>query len=293
MNSRQIECFFKVAKYLNFTEAGEKLFTSQSNVSKIISQLEEELGMTLFIRGNNFVRLTPSGAVMLSAFDQVKDFIEEQKRFAKYTELGKSGYLTVGLITYMSVEKFFLNILNRFQEIYPNIIIKFIIIENENIESLTYKSVDLILTHEFDRPTSKNFLNKRICNTEMFLLYGKKHKLFGKDNLSISDFKCEKIWTKKSSDTSSRTIIVEKILSYYGIDSYKTESSDNFENALLQICMGDGVALLDNITSTQINDAFCILPIDKEAYLMGIDVVWNKNNLNPAIALFVNLIPDV
>lgn len=293
MNSRQIECFFKVAKYLNFTEAGEKLFTSQSNVSKTISQLEEELGMTLFIRGNNFVRLTPSGAVMLSAFEQVKDFIEEQKRFAQYTELGKSGVLTIGLITYMSVEKFFLNILNIFQEKYPNVIIKFVIIENENIESLAYKNVDLILTHEFDRPTSKNFLYKRICNTEMFLLYGKKHKLFGKENLSVSDFENEKIWTKNSSDTSSRTMIVERILSYYGIKTFKTEATESFENALLQICMGDGVALLDNITSAQINDAFCVLPIDKEAYLMGIDIVWNKNNLNPAISLFVNQIPEV
>lgn len=291
MNSKQIECFFNVVKYLNFTEAAEKMFTSQSNISRYISQLEEELGLTLFTRGNNYVRLTPSGSVMYSAFEQMNEFLNEQKKFARYTEKGQSGYLKIGFISFMDVEKFFMNILSKFREKYPNIIIDYVI-EKDNIDVMTNKNIDLILTHEFDAPSAKNFLSKRICYSQMYLLYGKNHRLFNKNNVSITDFKEEKIWTINCCDTPSRSQIVERIMHSYGIKAYTQEATEDFDNALLQISMGNGVALLDFLTYPQISDSFRTLPIDKEIYRIGIDIVWNKNNLNPAISLFTKIIPE-
>ena len=55
----QIKCFLNVAEYLNFTEAANHLFVAQSSLSRNISNLEEELGMQLFVRTKKYVRLTP------------------------------------------------------------------------------------------------------------------------------------------------------------------------------------------------------------------------------------------
>ncbi len=154
-----------------------------------------------------------------------------------------------------------------------------------------FKNFDLLLTHEFDHPVSKNYLSKRICNVDMFLLYGKNHKLYGKQDLSIKDFNNELIWTTDKANTHERISVVEKILSYYNIQSYHTESTSNFDNALLNISLGNGIALLDPFTIPMIGSGFATLPIAPEAYQMGMDITWNKNNLNPAIPLFVSLLP--
>ena len=62
MNTTQIECFLAVAQTLNFTQAAKSIFISQQAISKYISNLEEELGVRLFIRRHNEIELTAAGA---------------------------------------------------------------------------------------------------------------------------------------------------------------------------------------------------------------------------------------
>lgn len=50
MEFRQLEYFMEVAKREHMTDAAEELHVSQSSVSRSIYNLEEELGVKLFIR---------------------------------------------------------------------------------------------------------------------------------------------------------------------------------------------------------------------------------------------------
>ena len=67
----QIQCFLNVAEYLNFTEAANHLFVAQSSLSRNVSNLEEELGMKLFVRTKKYVRLTSSGAIPYEEFSKL------------------------------------------------------------------------------------------------------------------------------------------------------------------------------------------------------------------------------
>ena len=58
MNLRQIEAFRSVMRLGSMTAAAEVLYTSQPNVSRLISQLELSTGLTLFKRAG--VRLIPT-----------------------------------------------------------------------------------------------------------------------------------------------------------------------------------------------------------------------------------------
>ena len=58
---RQLEHFVTTADFGSTRRAAETLYTSQSSVSKNISMLEEELGVTLFARSNRGVSLTEAG----------------------------------------------------------------------------------------------------------------------------------------------------------------------------------------------------------------------------------------
>lgn len=65
MELRQLRYFLTVAQELNITRAAERLNMSQPPLSNQIHGLEEELGVTLFVRGKR--RLTLTGGGQLSA----------------------------------------------------------------------------------------------------------------------------------------------------------------------------------------------------------------------------------
>jgi LysR family carnitine catabolism transcriptional activator len=62
---RQLRAFIAVAEAQHFTRAGERLELSQSSVSTLVRELEENLGLRLFDRHTRMLRLTQAGAELL------------------------------------------------------------------------------------------------------------------------------------------------------------------------------------------------------------------------------------
>ena len=62
---RQVRAFIAVAELAHFTRAGERLGLSQSSVSTLVRELEDNLGLRLFDRHTRMLRLTQAGAEML------------------------------------------------------------------------------------------------------------------------------------------------------------------------------------------------------------------------------------
>ena len=65
MELRQLKYFEKACDLENFSEASRQLFISQSTLSQQIKQLEDELGVSLFIRKKNGLELTPEGEIVV------------------------------------------------------------------------------------------------------------------------------------------------------------------------------------------------------------------------------------
>lgn len=87
MNITHIRTFWEVMKCQSFTEAAERLYTTQSTVSKNISALERELGFLLFERRGRAVALTPAGKLLLkdlgdilAACDRAESTVAEIRR---------------------------------------------------------------------------------------------------------------------------------------------------------------------------------------------------------------------
>ncbi|MEJ2889543.1 LysR family transcriptional regulator [Actinomycetospora aeridis] len=65
MELRHLEAFVAVAETRNFTAAATRLHLAQQSLSRLVAQLERELGVRLFDRTTRVVLLTASGAAML------------------------------------------------------------------------------------------------------------------------------------------------------------------------------------------------------------------------------------
>lgn len=80
METRQIQYFLEVAKREHVTEAADALHVAQSSVSRQILNLENELGVELFIREGRSVKLTPLGRIFFERMKQVWNMMEDAKR---------------------------------------------------------------------------------------------------------------------------------------------------------------------------------------------------------------------
>ena len=77
MELRQLRQFYEVCRQGSFSAAGERLYMTQQAVGKSMKQLEDELGVVLFIRIKTGVSLTPQGKYLESRCVTLFDFIKE------------------------------------------------------------------------------------------------------------------------------------------------------------------------------------------------------------------------
>jgi DNA-binding transcriptional LysR family regulator len=66
LDSTKIEAFAALASYLNFSRAANVLNITQPALSKKIAKLEDEMGVSLFIRTKRSVELTPAGLELVN-----------------------------------------------------------------------------------------------------------------------------------------------------------------------------------------------------------------------------------
>ena len=65
--------FYYTAKTRSFTQAANALGNSQPNITRIIKNLERELGCTLFLRNNRHVELTAEGETLYRSLEEIGD----------------------------------------------------------------------------------------------------------------------------------------------------------------------------------------------------------------------------
>ena len=85
-----------VRRNLNLTETAKALFTSQPGISKAILELEEELGIDLFVRhGKRLRRVTEPGQEVLKAIDVILREVANMKRIGEEYSKQDAGRLSI------------------------------------------------------------------------------------------------------------------------------------------------------------------------------------------------------
>lgn len=120
MNILKYMAFIRTVEYGSFTKAAEMLNYSQSGISRMIHDLEQEWKVVLLERSRAGVRLTSDGMKLLPHAKSL--CTEYQKLQMEVDELNglQSGLIRIG--TFSSVATHWLpNIIREFQKDYPNI----------------------------------------------------------------------------------------------------------------------------------------------------------------------------
>ena len=103
MNTRQLQYALKLSQTLNFSQVAEQLNISQPALSKQIISLENELGIKLFDRTTNPMKLTPAGEHFIQ---EAKEILYKEDQLLKSMEnykTEKSGRLVIGVSPFRSL----------------------------------------------------------------------------------------------------------------------------------------------------------------------------------------------
>ncbi len=142
ISAGHLRAFDAVARHLNFRAASEELALTQSAVSRQIQALEEEVGVSLFLRHTRAVELTSAGAQLLLVVSQALPRIDGVVRQIRQA----AGRKSVSLTTFASFASMWLiPRMEAFQRDNPDIDIR---IDASDVASdLEVADVDLALRY--------------------------------------------------------------------------------------------------------------------------------------------------
>jgi DNA-binding transcriptional LysR family regulator len=120
MELRHARYFVAVAEELHFGRAAERLLMAQPPLSQQIQNLEEELGVQLFLRTKRRVQLTEAGKAFLPQARLMLQQAEQAIQVAQRASRGETGSLTVGFVG-SACYALLPPLLRRFRENYPDV----------------------------------------------------------------------------------------------------------------------------------------------------------------------------
>lgn len=112
--------FCKVAQHKSFSGAAQELFLSQPAVSQSVRQMEEQLGMQLFVRSSKKVELTPQGSILYEYASSALGLLESAEQQLSGLQTLGAGQLRLGAGD-ITARHLLLPALERFHQLYPKV----------------------------------------------------------------------------------------------------------------------------------------------------------------------------
>lgn len=120
MNNKQIKYALALSEALNFSQVAEEFGISQPALSKQIQHLENELGVKLFDRNRNPLRLTPAGEYFIHSAREILYKEDQLKKTLEQFNSGESGQLVIGITPFRS-QYIMPSLVKKFRAKYPNV----------------------------------------------------------------------------------------------------------------------------------------------------------------------------
>ncbi|HEY3424732.1 MAG TPA: LysR family transcriptional regulator [Negativicutes bacterium] len=288
MDIRHLYSFIAVAQYLNFTEAAKHLYVGQSALSRQITELEEQLGVKLFIRSTRSVRLTTAGDTLLKEACALIAKVDEIVDKTRQTYSGKLGTVRIGCFGCEGA--IFPQMIKRFNTAYPHIRLDIRILTFKAInEALEQGELDFGFIGFFGDSPKLEFMLHVVDRTRLCFVLPRDHPYANHTSLDISDLAQERfILLSQVESPASFEWFIQKCKKA-GFTPNIISPSTRLESILWQVEAGLGISLYprDSVFARLISPTTCLVDMCGDDAYGNIAVAWKKENLNPSIPLFI------
>ena len=292
---QQIEAFLIVAERLNFTEAAEEMYLSQSAMSKLISRLETGIGVKLFNRENRGVSLTEEGLqlrnLLSKSYNEIANALEDV-RVLKDCAANSLRISYPSLYDYNSSFDCVKRTINKFCEEYPEVELNEIIYEyDQQKKALLTGEVDVIITHSSDSAFIKGTASVILTPLDSCILISAEHRFAKYDEIPTNELENETIYrlffgSKRETDEQTRAIC--DLLGFTpGVIKYVP----NVMSLIRIISAGKGVGICDKIDNTPSDMRLKCYPIHlTDSLSQRIIVAWRKDDLSGNVERLIDIL---
>lgn len=185
MELLQLKYFSHAAKTENFSHTAQNFMVPASGVSASIKKLENEIGVNLFDRTANRIKLNEYGKILLQAINKSEELFNKAK--ADIFDMSQSPFGELKLLILTNRQRV-TKAISEFKVKYPKI--SFNIKHQGIVDQSNINRYDIIVT---DQNMSSDYFNKFFwLREELFLATPKIHRLSEKNNVSANELKAEK-----------------------------------------------------------------------------------------------------
>lgn len=235
--------FVTIVEAGTYLEAAERLFISQSTLSRHIQNFESELGCILFERTTRKVKLSKFGELMLP---YAKRIVETQKEYTQAVLQNLEDAqisITVGSIPALGQYNI-TEVLAEFKKLNPRFTLKVIEAEsNVLIDLLRQKECDFAFIREADsHDTDSEFISILYATDNLVAILPTSHPLSKSESLSLAQLRNES-FILLPQDTLMYKLCVEACQKA-GFDPRVIFTSYRGENIISMVETGAGVSLL-------------------------------------------------
>ena len=297
MTSQQIQYFLSAAKHLSFTKAAEEFYTSQPTISRQIAALEDELGFELFYREGKQLRLTSGGLVMLAEFSQQQSALQSAVQRVAQIQSGFEGQLNIAYLTGLDTDYYVYPPTMAFTNRHPKVVVN---MDSGSFSTLRQRlesgEYDIIFTYDFELPFIPDSLSQYVYRCGCSLITSSKHPLASKTNLTPEDFYGQTLILPAVFDSRDRLLDMQRLLlRSFGCTEedfahMTTRMVDTLETKQFLVRSGAGAGITGNCMDYAYDTRYTLFPLPGET--MEIHAVWRKENLNPAIPLYLQVLSE-
>lgn len=120
MELRHFRYFTSVVQWNGYREAARQRHVAQPALSQAVAELEEELGVKLFLREKRRARLTPEGEVFYKEAVRVLQQVDEAVESARRAARGEIGVLRIGFLG-SATASFLPGLIRLYRQRYPGV----------------------------------------------------------------------------------------------------------------------------------------------------------------------------
>ncbi|WP_347158725.1 LysR family transcriptional regulator [Pontibacter chitinilyticus] len=278
MELQQIRYFLALSQELHFWNTAERMFITQSALSRQIKALEDELGVQLFERSKRSVKLTEAGTFLKNQWLPLLDEINRIHLQARKIHEGAFGTVKIGYpgsIAYSFMPELITSISHTLPEL-----------KLELVEPTDISFEQLLLNYQMDLafrrdPAENPSLQSSCLYSEPFALVVPLHHHLNEQNfIGLQDLEHEKFILSNLAQTTFYTASLRQILEDHHFKPNVYIETDFGGMILGLVSRGLGVSILpySYAFSALPNVRFIPLP-----YTVNLYATWRRDDKSPVL----------
>ena len=291
LDLRQLRYFVAVAEVEHVGKAAEQLHISQSPLSRQIAQLEERLGLQLFERSQQRLRLTSDGRTFLHEAKALLKHAERLESLGRRLGRGETGGLCVGYVSHAIHAGVLPDALRQVREERPGIhIALYNLSAQEQFEGLRQRSLDIALVCEPPMADDPDLLASPVFNDPLHLALPLGHPLADKAVIEPADLH-EQDWIMVEGhlQQSRREQFLASCVEAGFTPQIRLEAAEPL-SALGLVSAGLGLALIQQSIGGERNPNVVLRELPWLGQSTGLWAAWHKVDLRPIVSEFREMV---